>query len=967
MLHRAASNAYSWWWASHIRTKQSKWLEQSLQDMEEKVHDTLKIIDEDGDSFAKRAEMYYRKRPELVAYVEESFRAYRALAERYDHLSRDLQSANRTIATVFPERVQYAMEDEDDEIASQTSTSSDGPNKVSPDASKNIPKVPKAPKYLRSKSTLLSRKGTLKRNASSTKAALAATLRSGLTKEEALGEIDKLQKDILALQTEKEFVKVFFERGYDRYWEFENQITDMQKRVCKLQDEYGIGTVIEDNEARTLMAATALKSCKDSLTNLQDKKERSEEDARVERQRVREACSKFESLRNEFRSKHTDWCDTDEYDYENIDVESISLDQEIHDDQDSLRSRVLEQLDTNSNTSISMTELAEKIDRLVNKIVNLETAVTSQNALVNRLKSENDELQAHTRSLEEEKETLMENADKMSKRLKELEEELRRIRNLNRKVEDQNNDIQTHFTEASCNLYHLSGKLNSVKHEEEDENAGLFQDVKAVDAKREKEIKEDSNKAVLDDDLAVLEDKMSEGEIKKKNVTILETSIKEEDEEEKQSDQPMQHEQGEAQDLSEDVDPQELELEKEEQPNWRQLFLKGLEDREKVLLEEYTSILRDYKDARRKLGEVEKKNRDNIFDLAMEIRELRGAVASKDKEIKHLKQKLGSPETNPEDSPATVYKFPTQEGPLESPTQVVASPYSTVSSPNLDKEMISSYLGEQGTEKFEDSSGNLKVLPRKEEERIMRRRHTVRPHSVSAIEGRFRSDIDELLEENLEFWLRFSTSVHQIQKFHTSIQDLQSELLKLKNKKKHDGRALQSDARPIYRHLREIQTELSLWLEHNAVLKDDLQGRLSSLCHIQDEISRLSSLSSEGENMELISKYQAAKFQGEVLNMKQENNKVADELQAGLNRVDGLKVEVEKTLARLDGELGISVSKSINNPKRSTSKSRIPLRSFLFGVKLRRQRPSIFSCASPSLQKQHSDLGAAALPPEQPM
>jgi len=31
MLHRAATSAYSWWWASHIRTKQSKWLEQSLQ------------------------------------------------------------------------------------------------------------------------------------------------------------------------------------------------------------------------------------------------------------------------------------------------------------------------------------------------------------------------------------------------------------------------------------------------------------------------------------------------------------------------------------------------------------------------------------------------------------------------------------------------------------------------------------------------------------------------------------------------------------------------------------------------------------------------------------------------------------------------------------------------------------------------------------------------------------------------
>jgi hypothetical protein len=31
MLQRVASNAYSWWWASHIRTTQSKWLDANLQ------------------------------------------------------------------------------------------------------------------------------------------------------------------------------------------------------------------------------------------------------------------------------------------------------------------------------------------------------------------------------------------------------------------------------------------------------------------------------------------------------------------------------------------------------------------------------------------------------------------------------------------------------------------------------------------------------------------------------------------------------------------------------------------------------------------------------------------------------------------------------------------------------------------------------------------------------------------------
>jgi hypothetical protein len=31
MLRRVASNAYSWWWASHIRNTQSKWLDNNLQ------------------------------------------------------------------------------------------------------------------------------------------------------------------------------------------------------------------------------------------------------------------------------------------------------------------------------------------------------------------------------------------------------------------------------------------------------------------------------------------------------------------------------------------------------------------------------------------------------------------------------------------------------------------------------------------------------------------------------------------------------------------------------------------------------------------------------------------------------------------------------------------------------------------------------------------------------------------------
>ncbi|KAI9106560.1 hypothetical protein K1719_022088 [Acacia pycnantha] len=172
MLQRAATNACSWWWASHVRTKQSKWLENSLQEMEEKVVETLKILDDEGDSFAKRAEMYYRKRPEIISFVEESFRAYKSLAEKYDHLSREFQSANRTIASCFPERAQYPLDEDEDEDEEKgrgiTPSVNDNESPATPTSS--IPKVPKFPKReFKSQSMLISRKRPQRRSSSSAK------------------------------------------------------------------------------------------------------------------------------------------------------------------------------------------------------------------------------------------------------------------------------------------------------------------------------------------------------------------------------------------------------------------------------------------------------------------------------------------------------------------------------------------------------------------------------------------------------------------------------------------------------------------------------------------------------------------------------------------------------------------------------------------------------------------------------
>ncbi|CBI28730.3 unnamed protein product, partial [Vitis vinifera] len=111
LSHPDSRRKYSWWWDSHISPKNSKWLQENLTDMDAKVKQMIKLIEEDADSFARRAEMYYKKRPELMKLVEEFYRAYRALAERYDHATGALRQAQRTMAEAFPNQVPFLTDD----------------------------------------------------------------------------------------------------------------------------------------------------------------------------------------------------------------------------------------------------------------------------------------------------------------------------------------------------------------------------------------------------------------------------------------------------------------------------------------------------------------------------------------------------------------------------------------------------------------------------------------------------------------------------------------------------------------------------------------------------------------------------------------------------------------------------------------------------------------------------------------
>ncbi|CAA0832087.1 Protein NETWORKED 3A [Striga hermonthica] len=87
MVELKNNGSSHWWWLdSHSKgcSIRSPWLQSTLADLDEKTRKMLKLIDEDADSFAQRAEMYYRKRPELVSMVEDFYRAHRSLAERHE-------------------------------------------------------------------------------------------------------------------------------------------------------------------------------------------------------------------------------------------------------------------------------------------------------------------------------------------------------------------------------------------------------------------------------------------------------------------------------------------------------------------------------------------------------------------------------------------------------------------------------------------------------------------------------------------------------------------------------------------------------------------------------------------------------------------------------------------------------------------------------------------------------------------
>ncbi|XP_024025296.1 protein NETWORKED 4B isoform X2 [Morus notabilis] len=72
-----------------INANSSKWLAENLKEMDHSVKRMLKLIEED-DSLSMSGEITSQRKSELVANVEEFNQLYRSLAERYDHVTKEL-------------------------------------------------------------------------------------------------------------------------------------------------------------------------------------------------------------------------------------------------------------------------------------------------------------------------------------------------------------------------------------------------------------------------------------------------------------------------------------------------------------------------------------------------------------------------------------------------------------------------------------------------------------------------------------------------------------------------------------------------------------------------------------------------------------------------------------------------------------------------------------------------------------
>jgi hypothetical protein len=941
--------------------------------MEHRVKCMQLLLGEEADSFSKRAEMYYKRRPEVMTQVEEVYRAYKSLADRYDIMSGELHKANHTIATAFPDQVQYAMLEEEDGGNVPKAFTPVDPRKIHKSTVDGLMK-----KKTKGEHTGRMAHGAATNNASD----------DPINKEKnAKEEINRLQKSILVKQTEKEFIKSSYESGIAKYWDLEKEINEMQEQVCQVQDKFDESAVIEDDEARALMTATALKSCEDTIVKLQAQRKSSTTQAVRESERVKVLRQKINTAMNKHGKSLSDPPDfADIYTKNNDRI--VEMENAYRVEIQSLIDKIKEHFEKDSN--ISVAEITEQIDEVVNKVVDLELMVSSQTSQVNRMCRENNELESSLQRLEEDDETLSSDPAKLNEKVEQIQEELVRVHTLESSFHRDESTLHSNFIETVRRFSDLSELLQSSACEHNVDSLSskdMSQDAPATtettkpSANEYSDVREEGLE-VNDAHASSINLTSSDGKTKEycdsaeaislsgsvdsnENMVIQSEIERDKISRDKGSLARLRHISSDNQGGSDD----EQMINKEGSScsidgitnvaKLRERLINSLDDKD--LLAEYTLLLQDYEDTKIRLTEVVKRNeecQDEIRSLREELVNFARAESESSRNSSRLRSSSICPRPGHRRTPG--FSSTHQRRPSLASISKLIRMSSTIQEAALGTGKSNPSANGDGGE-VNANLDDLKpvVIPDAE--------------NASPLEEKFRRDIDTLLEENLEFWMKFTSSLQRVQEFRNKHENLQSIMKKLvintEEKKKEGG---DSSAKVTEKELRALKTELQVWSEQNAMLRGELQCRFASLCDIQEEITTALDVESDAHQF---TSYQAAKFQGEVLNMQQENNRVSEELQAGLAHVKVLQAEVEQALAKLHGSVSLSSQPSVDEQDGdddkhgnlghvSSNKSKaVPLQSFLFPTKPK--KTSLLSRVTPVLQKQQLDMMLRARLPRQ--
>ncbi|RID80006.1 hypothetical protein BRARA_A02705 [Brassica rapa] len=457
VLHSESRRLYSWWWDSHI-PKNSKWIHQNLADMDSKVKAMIKLIEEDADSFARRAEMYYKKRPELMKLVEEFYRAYRALAERYDHATVELRHAHKTMAEAFPNQVPFDMiEDSASSSCSEPRTPEKTPPGIQP--------------FYDSDSAATSRRGLSHVGSSET-------------------EVESLKRTLIELGAEKEALSLQYQLSLNKLSRLEKDLKDAQKDVNGLDERASKAEIesrilaegLEKLEAERDNALLRYNQSMKKIADLEESYARAQEDVKGLTNRATEAETEAETLKQVQSRLHSEkeaglarynqclvMISTLEKKVKEAEENALMLSNQslkAEDEIKALRQELLKVNEVKEGLSLRYQQCLETISKLEREVINAQENAKrlSSEVLAGAAKLKTVEEQCTV--LESSNETLKLEADGLTHRLAAKDQELIQKQNELEKFQVVIQDEHSRFLEIEASLRSLKS-LHSQSQEEQ--------------------------------------------------------------------------------------------------------------------------------------------------------------------------------------------------------------------------------------------------------------------------------------------------------------------------------------------------------------------------------------------------------------------------------------------------------------------------------------------------------------------